>query len=92
VPEYFECPYLGGEVELTDERRQHIRRERGGLADETLGRLRAAIRDPDTVLSRRRDPSERLLARQEPGGVPGITVVIIASESRVRTSEMRHSS
>jgi hypothetical protein len=57
------CPYLGGTVELTDERRQHILSKHPEVLPEHLDFLARTIADPDQVRSDSRFPSTRLFSR-----------------------------
>ena len=45
----FSCPYLKGEVELTDEREAHIAQTHPDLLPEYLPQLRQTLLDPDQV-------------------------------------------
>ena len=53
------CPYLGAEVELTEERQAHIAGSHPELVPALLDCLRAAVESPDAV--RRSQRSERAL-------------------------------
>jgi hypothetical protein len=57
------CPYLGGGVELTDERRQHILSKHPDLLPEHFDALAQTIADPDQVRRDNRFPLTRLFAR-----------------------------
>jgi hypothetical protein len=57
------CPYLGGTVELTDERRQHILLRHPDLLPEHFDRLAATLADPDEVRKDRRFPGTRIFSR-----------------------------
>ena len=46
----FSCPALGGEVELTDERADHIALRHPDLLPEHLAALGETIREPDDLL------------------------------------------
>jgi hypothetical protein len=63
VSERFPCPYLGGEVELTGERAQHVL----GRHDELWPAHRAAVAetlaDPDAVYRSHRSPGAREFVR-----------------------------
>jgi hypothetical protein len=45
----FSCPYLAGEVELTEERAKHIGERHPELLPEICDRIRATLADPDEV-------------------------------------------
>jgi hypothetical protein len=45
----FPCPYLNGEVELTDERATHIAQTHPDLMPEHLPQLKETLADPDQV-------------------------------------------
>lgn len=42
----FKCPYLNGEVELTDEREEHIAQTHPDLLPEHLPQLKQTLADP----------------------------------------------
>jgi len=45
----FPCPYLNGEVELTDEREAHITQTHPDLLPEYLPQLKQTLENPDQV-------------------------------------------
>ena len=45
----FECPYVGGDVELTDEREAHILARHAELLPARVDRLAETLREPDAV-------------------------------------------
>ncbi len=45
----FPCPYLNGEVELTDEREAHIAQTHPDLLPEYLAQLKQTLADPDLI-------------------------------------------
>ena len=45
----FPCPYLNGEVELTDEREEHIALTQPDLLPEYLPQVKQTLADPDQV-------------------------------------------
>jgi hypothetical protein len=45
----FSCPYLNGEVELTDEREEHIAKTHPDLLPEYLSQVKQTLADPDQV-------------------------------------------
>jgi hypothetical protein len=49
VTSHFPCPWLGGEVELTEERERHIREGHPDLLPEHRDKLAEVLRDPDTI-------------------------------------------
>jgi hypothetical protein len=59
----FPCPYLNGEVELTDERERQIAARHPDLYQAHWPRVAETIADPDQVRWSRRDPNTRLLTR-----------------------------
>ena len=46
---WLQCPYLGADVELTDEREHHIRERHPDLPPDLLDRLEQVLADPDVV-------------------------------------------
>jgi hypothetical protein len=59
----FPCPYLGGGVELTDQREQHIAEVHPDVLPEQLKRLADTLAIPDQVLRSLRSTNARLFAR-----------------------------
>ena len=49
----FDCPYLGAQVELTDEREAHVRQKHSDLLARGFDLITLALADPDLI---RRDP------------------------------------
>ena len=62
MTERFPCPYLNGEVELTDERRAHLFQQHPDLWPRYAAELAQALADPDTV-GTRGDDNERGFVR-----------------------------
>ncbi len=60
----FPCPYLGGEVELTDERERHIAENHPDLLPEHRERIAVTLADPDQVRTSSRLASARLFAKR----------------------------
>jgi hypothetical protein len=84
VPEYFDCPHLGGRVKLTDERRRHIERDHAPTAREVLAHLASTISDPDEVLVERSDPSTRAFKRRAGVDSDHVVVAIMVSDRESR--------
>lgn len=59
----FPCPYLRGEVELTDEREHHIAENHPDLLPAHYQRIADTLADPDQIRCSKRFPSARLFAR-----------------------------
>ena len=59
----FPCPYLKGEVELTDERERHIAERHPELLPEHRGRIAETLDQPDQVRRSARFGSARLFSR-----------------------------
>jgi hypothetical protein len=49
MPESFPCPYLDAEVELTDERQDHIAHNHPDVLPSNLFRIPLTLADPDAV-------------------------------------------
>ena len=62
MTEHFDCPHLGGRVDLTDERLEHIKAEHQDL-EPFINRIGDVLRDPDEVRQSTRDEQIRLFAR-----------------------------
>ncbi|MDX2240619.1 MAG: hypothetical protein NW224_08050 [Leptolyngbyaceae cyanobacterium bins.302] len=59
----FSCPYLGGEVELTEEREQHITATHPDLLPAYMAQIRETLLDPDQVRQSSRLSTARLFTR-----------------------------
>ncbi len=57
------CPYLQSEVELTDERWQHILDKHPDLLPEYVAQMVTTLRDPDEVRRDERFPRTHLFSR-----------------------------
>lgn len=76
----FACPYLEGEVELTDERERHIRERHPELLPQYLDRIVGTLADPDEVRRSLRFGSARLLSRwyDDLRGGKHVVVVVVS--------------
>jgi hypothetical protein len=78
----FPCPYLKGDVELTDEREAHIARAHPDLLPEYLPQLGQTLEDPDEVRRSIRMSGARMFYRWFDGVRQGKYVaVVIVSEA-----------
>jgi hypothetical protein len=59
----FSCPYLAGEVELTEEREKHIADRHPELLPKFRDRIRATLAEPHEVRRSARSASARLFSR-----------------------------
>ena len=81
----FSCPYLGGEVELNDERKRHIGERHPELLPKIRDRIRATLAEPDEVRRSARSGNARLLSRWFDDIMGGKhVVVVVVSEARPR--------
>lgn len=80
VVPYFPCPYLGGEVELTEERERHIAQSHPELTPALRDWLAQVLGDPDEVRPSSRARNARLFARwfDEVRGGKHVVVVIVS--------------
>jgi len=60
---HFSCPYLGGEVELTEERERHIAQRHPDLLPEHRDRIAGTLAPPDEVRGSVRFGSAKLFSR-----------------------------
>ena len=78
----FSCPYLNAQVELTDEREQHITERHPDLLPEHRQRIVDTLADPDQVRRSSRFANARLFSRWFESIRGGRhVVVVIVSES-----------
>ena len=78
----FPCPYLAGEVELSDERERHIAETHPELLPEHEDQIRDTLHDPDQVRRSRRFANARLFSKWYDDLVKGKhLVVVVVSEA-----------
>lgn len=81
----FPCPYLGGEVELSDERERHIAETHPELLPEHKDRIGDTLLDPDQVRRSRRFANACLFAKWYDDLLKGKhLVVVVVSEAAPR--------
>jgi hypothetical protein len=73
----FTCPYLGGDVELTDQRERHIAEAHPDFLPEQLDRLADTLAHPDQVLQSLRSSNARLFAHWYNNLLGGKYVVVV---------------
>jgi hypothetical protein len=78
----FSCPYLQGDVELSDERERHIAEQHPDLLPKHRACLAGTLAQPDHVRRSSRFSNARLFARHYNELGPGKhTVVVVVSEA-----------
>lgn len=80
----FTCPRLGGEVELTEEREDHIGLAHPDLLPQHTDLLAQTLSDPDLIRRSTRSSDSRLVSRWFPelrGGKHIVAVVVTDSAS-----------
>jgi hypothetical protein len=82
----FPCPYLDAEVELTDEREQHIMLSHPGTLPDYLEQFAATLAAPDNVCSSDRDERALRFSKWFDSIRTGryLVVVIISDDNPVR--------
>lgn len=70
------CPYLNAQVELTDERRQHILEKHPDLLPEHSAWIVGTVAEPDEVRRDQRFPNTRLFSRDYRDASSGKFVVV----------------
>jgi hypothetical protein len=82
---YFACPYLGGDVELTDEREAHIAELHTELLPGRLNAIAETLLEPDSVRRAARSVNTRLFTRWYDDLVGGkFAVVVVISDATPR--------
>ena len=76
------CPWLQGEVELTEERERHIQERHPDLLPGHRDKLAEVLADPDTVRASVRVASARLFSRWYTGVRQGRHVVVMSEGGR----------
>ncbi len=82
------CPYLTGEVELTEEREQHIAPHHPDLLPEYRDRLAETLADPDRVRLSSDSDGARIFSRwyASTSGGKHIVVVVVTDDARSNRS------
>ena len=78
--ETFHCPYLGGPVELSDDRERHIANRHGDLLPDHLEYISGTLASPDLVLRRRPTDNDIQFYRWYYGNWNKYMVVIVVSD------------
>jgi len=79
----FPCPYLGGEVELSEERERHITEHHPDLLPDHKDRIGDTLADPDQVRRSERFGNARLFGRWYDDLLKGKhVVVVVVSEAQ----------
>ena len=78
------CPYLGGEVELSEEREQHIRTHHPDLLPEHRSRILEVVGEPDQVRRSSRVGNARLFSKwfDDLRGGKYVVVVLVGDSGR----------
>jgi hypothetical protein len=63
MSQFFFCPYLQSNVELTKERKQHIIETHPGTLPDYLEQLRETLADPDQIRQSERDETALLFSK-----------------------------
>ncbi len=81
---FLPCPYLGADVELTDERERHIGNHHPDLLPSHRGRMIEAVADPDQVRRSARVGNAKLFTKwcADPGGGKYVVVVVVSDPGR----------
>ncbi len=81
----FSCPYLAGEVELTEEREKHVGDRHPELLPKIRDRIRLTLAEPHEVRQSARSADARLFSRWFDDIMGGKhVVVVVVSECRTR--------
>ena len=80
---WFSCPYLDGQVELTEERERHIAERHPDLLPQYRDRIAETLSLPDEIRRSRRFSDARLFARwhADVRGGKYIVVVVLGDSS-----------
>ncbi|HEY9655349.1 MAG TPA: hypothetical protein V6C50_07640, partial [Crinalium sp.] len=63
MSKFFNCPYLGRDVELTDEREQHITQTHPGTLPDYLEQLKESLTNPDQIRQSEYDEAALLFSK-----------------------------
>ena len=80
---HFNCPYLKGEVDLTDERAKHIAESHPDFLPEHMDKITVVLGDPDQIRRSKRFPNARLFTRwfDSIRGGKFVIVVVVSDNS-----------
>jgi hypothetical protein len=80
------CPYLGAEVELSEERERHIRAQHPDLLPEHRNRIIEVVAEPDQVRRSSRVGNARLFTKwfDDLRGGKYVVVVVVSDPGRER--------
>jgi hypothetical protein len=80
------CPFLGVEVELTEERERHIAEHHPDLLPEHRGKIETTLADPDQVRRSARFPAAKLFSKlyTDLRGGKHVVVVVVGDETPPR--------
>ena len=83
---HFSCPYLHGEVDLTEERARHIAENHPDFLPDHLDKIPTVLSDPDQIRRSKRFPNARLFTRWFDAVRGGkFIVVVVVSDSSPKT-------
>jgi hypothetical protein len=88
MPYYLDCPYLGGQVELTDERDAHIVSRHPEFGADYRSRIARVLLDPDAVHRSEKSSDTLLFSRWYDdlyGGKYAIVVVAVGNRNWIVT-------
>lgn len=88
----FSCPFLDGEVELTDERRSHIERHHPEITNGLDALIEAVLSQPDEVRRDMRQEETRLISTFFPLFLRGkhMVVVVVSDAPAAPGDSQRH--
>ena len=81
--EAFQCPYLGGTVELSDNRARHIKDDHSGFPIDLFNYIAGTLASPDLVL-RKRPVDNTILFYRWYHGLNKYMVVIVVDDDAPR--------
>ncbi len=84
------CPFLPGDVELTDERLAHIRAGHPELITEAVDRIARTLSDPDEIRTDPRFAGTHLISRWFDDLLGGKIMVVAVVVDETRPHERRH--
>ena len=76
--EFFQCPYLGGLVELNEEREQHIRENHSELLPALYEHIAATLAEPEQIQRSQTHANTRLFTRWDELRAKYIIVVVVS--------------
>ncbi|MYC32991.1 MAG: hypothetical protein F4X64_07435 [Chloroflexi bacterium] len=75
---FFSCPYLGGLVELNDERERHIREKHSAMLPDLYRYIATTLAEPEHIQRSQTHDNTRLFTRWDESRAKYVIVVVVS--------------